>query len=135
MRLVSCHIDNFGKLSSYDKQFSQGINCILNENGSGKSTLAAFIRVMLYGLSGEKKRKDIEKERVFYKPWQGGTFGGTLTFEKDGVNYCIYRTFGSKESEDSFKIINESTGLEDKSFGTAPGIALFGIDGDSFERN
>ena len=134
MRLVSCHIDNFGKLSSYDKQFSQGINCILNENGSGKSTLAAFIRVMLYGLSGEKKRKDTEKERVFYKPWQGGTFGGTLTFEKDGVNYCIYRTFGSKESEDSFKIINESTGLEDKSFGTAPGIALFGIDGDSFER-
>jgi len=134
MRLVSCHIDNFGKLSSYDKQFTPGLNCIINENGSGKSTLAAFIRVMLYGLSGEKKRKDTEKERVFFKPWQGGNFGGTLTFEKDGVNYTIYRTFGSKESEDTFRIINESTGLEDKSFGGVPGITLFGIDSDSFER-
>ncbi len=134
MRLVSCHIDNFGKLSSYDKQFTTGLNCIINENGSGKSTLAAFIRVMLYGLSGEKKKNDIEKERKFYKPWQGGSYGGTLTFEKDGVNYCIYRTFGSKESEDTLKIINETSGLEDTSFGAIPGITLFGIDADSFER-
>lgn len=135
MRLVSCHIDNFGKLSSVDKSFTPGLNTILEDNGSGKSTLAAFIKAMLYGLTGDKKRKDTEKkERTYYKPWQGGTFGGTLTFEKDGTNYKIYRTFGSKESEDTLKVINEETGLEEPGFYPTPGIELFGIDWDSFLR-
>jgi DNA repair exonuclease SbcCD ATPase subunit len=134
MKLVSCHIDNFGKLCNEDRDFTEGINCIHTDNGSGKSTLASFIKVMLYGFSNEKSRSEIENERKFFKPWQGGTYGGSLTFEKDGVNYCIYRTFGNKESEDVLKIMNTSTGMADHSFEPIPGIALFGIDADSFER-
>ena len=135
MKLVSCHIDNFGKLAGRDWDFSEGLNCICTDNGTGKSTLASFIKVMLYGFSGEKVRKnEYENERKFFKPWQGGTYGGNLTFEKDGVNYCIYRTFGTKESEDVLKIMNTETGMADHSFEPVPGIALFGIDADSFER-
>ncbi len=135
MRLVSCHIDNFGKIAGRDWDFSEGLNCICTDNGTGKSTLASFIKVMLYGFSGEKVRKnEYENERKFFRPWQGGTYGGNLTFEKDGVNYCIYRTFGTKESEDVLKIMNTETGMADHSFEPVPGIALFGIDADSFER-
>ncbi|MBO7096465.1 MAG: AAA family ATPase, partial [Lachnospiraceae bacterium] len=135
MKLVSCHIDNFGKISGEDRNFSEGLNCICTDNGTGKSTLASFIKVMLYGFSGEKVRKnEYENERKFFRPWQGGTYGGNLTFEKDGVNYCIYRTFGTKESEDVLKIMNTETGMADHSFEPVPGIALFGIDADSFER-
>ena len=135
MKLVSCHIDNFGKISNEDKDFSAGLNCFCTDNGTGKSTLASFIKVMLYGFSGEKVRKnEYENERKFFRPWQGGTYGGNLTFEKDGVNYCIYRTFGTKESEDVLKIMNTETGMADHSFEPVPGIALFGIDADSFER-
>ena len=53
MKLVSCHIDNFGKISGEDRDFSAGLNCICTDNGTGKSTLASFIKVMLYGFSGE----------------------------------------------------------------------------------
>ncbi|MCR5620189.1 MAG: hypothetical protein K6F65_08815 [Lachnospiraceae bacterium] len=135
MKLVSCHIENFGKISGEDRDFSAGLNCFCTDNGTGKSTLASFIKVMLYGFSGEKARKnEYENERKFFRPWQGGTYGGNLTFEKDGVNYCIYRTFGTKESEDVLKIMNTETGMADHSFEPVPGIALFGIDADSFER-
>ena len=134
MRLVSCHVENFGKLSGVDKEFKEGLNIFLEDNGSGKSTLAGFVKVMFYGFSGEKSRSDIENERKFYHPWQGGTYGGNLTFEKDGVKYCIYRTFGSKESEDVFKIMNVEQGMANHDFEPIPGIALFGIDADSFER-
>ncbi len=135
MKLVSCHIENFGKISGEDRDFSAGLNCFCTDNGTGKSTLASFIKVMLYGFSGEKVRKnEYENERKFFRPWQGGTYGGNLTFEKDGVNYCIYRTFGTKESEDVLKIMNTETGMADHSFEPVPGIALFGIDADSFER-
>ena len=134
MRLVSCHVENFGKLSGVDKDFTEGINCFQEDNGSGKSTLASFIKVMFYGFSNEKSRSEIDNERKFFKPWQNGTYGGNLTFEKDGVKYCIYRTFGSKESEDVFKIMNTETGMANHDFEPVPGIALFGIDVDSFER-
>ena len=134
MRLVSCHVENFGKLSGVDKEFKEGLNIFLEDNGSGKSTLAGFVKVMFYGFSGEKSRSDIENERKFYKPWQGGVYGGNLTFEKDGVKYCIYRTFGSKESEDVFKVMNVEQGMANHDFDPVPGIALFGIDADSFER-
>ncbi len=49
MKLLSCHIENFGILSGFDHKFSEGINEIFLENGTGKSTLAAFLRVMFYG--------------------------------------------------------------------------------------
>ena len=108
MKLVSCHIENFGKLHDYAVDFSEGKNVILAENGFGKSTLAGFIRAMFYGLDGQG-RKDIEKnERKRYEPWQGGVFGGKLVFEVKGKQYEVTRTFGAKEE---FELRDATTNL------------------------
>ena len=49
MKLIKCHIENFGKLSDFTYDFTDGCNTVCEGNGWGKSTLAAFLRVMLIG--------------------------------------------------------------------------------------
>lgn len=44
MKLIKCHIENFGKLSDFTYDFTDGCNTVCEENGWGKSTLAAFLR-------------------------------------------------------------------------------------------
>ena len=56
MRLISCRIENFGKLSNVTYDFSGECNTICEDNGWGKSTLASFIRVMFYGFKNENTR-------------------------------------------------------------------------------
>ena len=34
MRLISCHIENFGGLSAFDMEFAAGLTTIQRENGS-----------------------------------------------------------------------------------------------------
>ena len=63
MKLRSCHIDNFGKLSDLHLEFQDGVNLFHEPNAWGKSTLAAFLRVMFYGFKNENKKKLSEKER------------------------------------------------------------------------
>ena len=46
MKLISCTIENFGKLNNVTYDFSGECNTICEDNGWGKSTLASFIRVM-----------------------------------------------------------------------------------------
>ena len=53
MKLISCHIENFGKLSDLRVDFVDGINLFHEMNGWGKSTLAAFLRVMFYGFDSK----------------------------------------------------------------------------------
>ena len=81
MRLIKCHIDNFGKLHDKDYVFNKSLNVFNGENGSGKSTFADFLKAMLYGFDNKKEKGAFEKERNIYKPWQGGTYGGELEFE------------------------------------------------------
>ena len=50
MRLLRCHIENFGVLSGFDYEFESSLTVICRENGFGKSTLAAFLKAMFYGL-------------------------------------------------------------------------------------
>ena len=51
MKLLNCHIVNFGCLSNRSYTFEDGLNVLYAENGSGKSTLAVFLKVMLYGFA------------------------------------------------------------------------------------
>ena len=51
MKLRSCRIDNFGKLSDLHLEFQDGVNLFHEPNAWGKSTLAAFLRVMFTGLT------------------------------------------------------------------------------------
>ena len=136
MRLISLHIENFGNFSNFDLLFDCNPAVIMKENGWGKSTLAAFIKVMFYGFSGENKRTNELKEREKFRPWMGGTYGGSLTFEAGGVPYEINKVFGAKEKEDSCTLKNVNTGLEATEFDAAHlGQDLFSLDERSFMRS
>lgn len=135
MRLLSCHIENFGKLHEFDMDFDNGLNVILQDNGWGKSSLAAFLKVMFYGFAGDAKRSISDNERKRFKPWQGGTYGGKIVFEKNGKTYLLSRIFGEKELEDSFELRDYETNLISKDFSTKIGEELFGINRESFMRS
>ena len=134
MKLIELYIENFGKLTNYKYTFSQGLNVINEENGYGKSTLAAFIKSMLYGLEDTRRPKLDENDRKKYLPWQGGVFGGTLTFSARGKKYRIERTFAQKASDDTFKLYDCESGKESKDYSEKLGDELFLINVDGFER-
>ena len=134
MRLISCHIENFGKLQNLSMDFTQGVNVLCQKNGWGKSTFAAFLRVMFYGFRGEGKRSGIEKERARFKPWQGGAYGGQLVFEIDGNEYLVTRSFGNKEVEDVFELRDAKTNLVSRDYSANLGEEIFKINRDSFLR-
>lgn len=134
MKIVSCHIENFGGLSKTDISFDKGMNIILRENGWGKSTLAAFIKAMFYGLPVTTKRSLFENERKRLTPWNGGIFGGSMVFEAGDGLYRVERFFGAKESEDTFKLFDEKTKLESKTYTEKLGVELTGLDAESFEK-
>ena len=134
MRLLTCHIENFGKLSDFSYDFADGYNAFVLPNGAGKSTFAAFIRVMFYGFAGETKRTELEKERKRYQPWQGGTYGGQLTFTADGKYYQLSRVFGKTAKGDSFRLQDANTLLDSTDFTEQIGQELFGINAESFMR-
>ena len=134
MKLIELYIENFGKLTNYKHTFSQGLNVINEENGYGKSTLAAFIKSMLYGLEDTRRPKLDENDRKKYLPWQGGVFGGTLTFSARGKKYRIERTFAQKASDDTFKLFDCESGKESRDYSENLGEELFLINVDGFER-
>lgn len=134
MRLIKCHIENFGKLSGVDYNFSDGLNIINEVNGSGKSTLAAFIRVMFYGFANEGKRNELENERRKYKPWQGGVYGGSIIFATGGKTYRMNRSFGAKDRDDEFLLIDTDTMLPSSDYSQELGEEIFKIDRESFCR-
>ena len=134
MKLIRLHVENFGRLSNFDMDFTEGLNSMLRENGWGKSTLAAFLRVMFYGLEGGRKRDLSENDRLKYKPWNQGHFGGTMEFEADGKRYLVTRDFGEKDKDCSFRLQDAVTLLDSKDYSEQLGEELFGIDRESFER-
>lgn len=134
MKILSCHIENFGKFHDYSKSFSDGANMICEENGWGKSTFVAFIRAMFYGLEGDRKKKIEENERKRYKPWQGGVFGGQLVFEMQGKKYLISRVFKDKEANDEFELRDVATNLPVKEYTSKIGEEIFKINRASFLR-
>lgn len=137
MRLISCHIENFGKLTDRTVFFDNpdGMKIICENNGWGKSTLATFVKVMFFGFDNDGRRNEIENERQHYRPWQGGVYGGQLTFEADGKTYIISRTFGSKEKNDEFILQDADTMLETADYSSNIGEELFQIDRASFLRS
>lgn len=134
MYLIECYINNFGKLSDERIRFSEGLNTLFRENGWGKSTLLAFIKAMLYGLDDTRRQSLDENERKKYTPWQGGVFGGSLSFFDGVASYRIERVFAQKSADDSFVLYDISTGLVSNRYSAAVGEELFGIDENGFLR-
>ncbi|MCC8168552.1 MAG: AAA family ATPase, partial [Clostridiales bacterium] len=135
MKLLACQVENFGKLSDYSVVFSEGLNTIIEDNGWGKTTLAAFLKAMLYGLDPKKEPGAYDKERVMYRPWQGGTYGGTLDFEVGTKSYRVSRTFGRTEKADEFRLYDLATMLESRDYSASLGTEIFDLDSTSFKRS
>lgn len=134
MKLISCHVDNFGTLHDFNMQFEEGLQVILQDNGWGKSTLAAFLKAMLYGYDNRRRKDLTENDRLRYKPWQGGIYGGSLTFEKGGKRYMVTRTFGDTARYDTVRLRDLDAGR------SVPGVEnvgewLFKLDAEAFKRS
>ncbi len=134
MKLLELQIENFGKLSDFTLKFTDGLNAVSEDNGYGKTTITFFIKAMLYGFCDTKSTKLEKNDRKRYTPWQGGRFGGSLSFEAAGVTYRIERTFGKRAGEDEFKLYELSGGRVSSAYTSNIGEELFGIDADGFER-
>ena len=134
MKLLSCRIENFGKLKDFTYYFEEDLSVLFAENGWGKSTFAAFLKVMFYGFDGENRRNEDGNERVRFRPWGGGVYGGSVTFTRGGRTYRVLRTFGSRKKDDTFALFDEETGLTSGDFSDRIGEELFGIDRESFRR-
>lgn len=133
MKLISIHINNYGKLSDFDFNFTDGVNSLCEDNGYGKSTVVSFLKAMFYGLSSYKKNSVEFVDRMHFYPFAKGDFGGNVTFEFSGRTYRIERSFGEKsDKSDTLKVYCDSTATDE--LGDVPGLTLFGINADSFER-
>ena len=97
MKIEKIQINGFGKLENKNIELSDGINIIIGKNESGKSTLLKFINSMLYGISKNKRGKnisDLEK----YRPWNLENYSGKIKYKLDNKNeYEIFRNFKNKE--------------------------------------
>ncbi|MBQ3220539.1 MAG: AAA family ATPase [Clostridia bacterium] len=134
MRLISYHIESFGKIKNADGDFSQSITQICQKNGYGKTTLASFIKAMFYGFATAKSGAKAFSERERYFPFEGGRYGGNIVFEWQGKIYRVERFFDEKsETKDEFTAYcdRERTNIFDIS---GVGQTVFGLDKDSFAK-
>ena len=96
MKINKIKINSFGKLRNKEIEFKNGINILYGENESGKSTIMNFIKNTLYGISKNKKGKEIS-DYDKYKPWGKEEFSGKLEYTLDNnEKYEIYRDFNKK---------------------------------------
>ena len=131
MKLISCHIENFGKISGRDLSFGGGLTAFCEENGYGKTTLAAFLKAMFYGME-PSRRNGRFNDRTHYYPFDGGRFGGNVVFLCKGKEYRIERFFDeTSDTRDELTVYRDGRPCD---LGGEPGEVLFGIDRESFER-
>ncbi len=133
MKLLSYHIENYGKIHNADGDFSQDLTCVCEKNGHGKTTLASFIKAMFYGLPSYTTKTKAFDDRQHFYPFDGGKFGGNLTFEMQGKIYKIERFFDKKNNKgDELKVY--CNGVPYFGFGEELGKEIFGLDEDSFKK-
>ena len=110
MKLLSLHIDGFGKFKNKDLQFADNMNIIYGYNEAGKSTIFMFIKEMFYGLERAKGRARKSDTWTKFKPWvNGDIYGGNLRFSYHDNDYRIERDF-TKTATTPFAIVNETDG-------------------------
>ncbi len=134
VKLISCYITGFGKLENYAYTFQEGLNTVFEENGWGKSTFCAFLKAMFYGLEYKARSKSLT-ERKHYRPWNGGVYGGNLILEIEEKRYRIERTFGSKDKDDTFRLIDVTTETESDDYSENIGEEIFEVDREGFEKS
>lgn len=112
MKILSLHMEGFGKFHQQDVFFKDGLNVVYGKNEAGKSTLHTFIRGMLFGIERQRGRASRNDTYSRYEPWEGsGTYEGWLRLESEGEIFRIERRF--QKNNKSLTIINETLGREE----------------------
>ena len=132
MKLLSLHIENFGKLSNFDYVFQDGINIINQANGWGKTTFACFLKAMFYGMEKRGRLKAYLADRSRFAPWQGGVYGGSVIFEHNQKVYKVLRTFSQTPEGDRFELVDVKSGSISRDFSIRLGEEIFGVGSDTF---
>lgn len=130
-RLEKIEITAFGKLKNVVITPTDGINMLNLPNESGKSTLAAFIKYVFYGFTGTKKQSVAENEKLRYMPWDGSPAKGAIVVSAGEKLYRVARKTGARD--DSVSVTDVETG-EPALRGMIPGVAIFGINEDTFAK-
>ncbi|MBE7058108.1 MAG: hypothetical protein E7387_03285 [Ruminococcaceae bacterium] len=133
MKIISCHIENYGKFTKKDFYFDSDIASFNWENGAGKTTLASFIKAMFYGIPSVKANTKSFEDRQHFYPFDKGSFGGSIVFELNGTEFKIERFFDKKSSVKDEVKVYKNGGLTDE-LGDDIGKSVFGIDKESFEK-
>lgn len=131
MKLISIHIDNFGRLSNIDLNLTNGLNECFKENGWGKTSLSIFIKAMFYGMAAS--RDNVKMERKKYMPWQGGTYGGNIEFECNKGHFKIIRSFAKTPEGDETQLIDLDKNKELEFPKEGLGEWIFGVGKETFE--
>jgi hypothetical protein len=127
MKLLSLHIDGFGKFKNKDLQFADNMNIVYGYNEAGKSTIFMFIEAMFYGLERAKGRASKSDTWTKFKPWgNGDIYGGNLRFSYQDKNYRIERDF-TKTATTPFAVVNETDGKNVENPGEFLKEALCGL--------
>ena len=133
MKIISVNITEFGGLSDFSLDFSDGLNIIEGANESGKSTVLLFVMYMLYGLPKSTRRGtpgEFDKDRSLSR--RSGSARGSMIVECDGVKYRIERSNLKRGKNSEVKIEERDTGA--RAFeGEEPGVALLGVSRETFE--
>ena len=134
MRINSIDIKEFGGLSDFHLDFSDGLNVIEGKNESGKSTVLLFVMYMLYGLPKSSKKgtpSAFDKDRSLSRRTKSAV--GSMVVECDGTTYRIERANlkGGKNSE--VKVTDLDTGKKCVFDNEEPGMALLGVSRETFE--
>ena len=96
MQIDRIKINNYGNLKNKEIELKSNINIIYGKNESGKSTLLNFIVSTFYGISKNKRGKEIS-DFDKYIPWYGEEFSGKLEYKlDDNKKYEVYREFRKK---------------------------------------
>ena len=105
MKINNLKINSYGKIKNKEIELKDGINIIYGKNESGKSTILNFIFNSFYGISKNKKGKNLSDYDKF-KPIDTEEFSGKIEYELDNKNkFEIYRDFNKKNP----KIFNENS--------------------------
>jgi len=111
MKIKSLNLISYSKFKSKEIILSDGVNVIYGNNESGKSSIMAFIKAMLYGLSG--KGNTLSNDRKKYSPWDGTPITGKMYLETDdGQNLIVSRTAGKTPAQDKVLVLSADTGEE-----------------------
>ncbi|MEG1528411.1 MAG: AAA family ATPase [Clostridia bacterium] len=137
MRIISCHIDGFGKLVNLDYEFAPTLNSICQPNGWGKTTLAVFIKAMLYDIQDVRKDSICDNEYDKYKPFADCVFGGSLIFSQNDKIYRIERTFGRTKDKKSCVVYDQKTNMTTTDYDNTQeiGVQVLGVDVNTYMRS